>query len=149
HDACDPHSFVVTGNQVRVGVFTDIGSPCEHVIRNFNQCHAAFLESNYDEDLLERGRYPYPLKLRIRGGQGHLSNTQAVELFRQHRPAFMTHLFLSHLSAENNRPKIAEQMFRKLQTKTKIILAPRNRETPVYHISNVEEQRQSQLTLFQ
>src|SRR6185503_6648869 len=51
HDAFDPHSFMVEGNGVKVGIFTDIGKPCENVITHFGQCHAAFLEANYDEDL--------------------------------------------------------------------------------------------------
>ena len=67
HDACDPHSFIVTSASVTVGIFTDIGIPCEHVIRHFRQCHAAFLEANYDEEMLLNGRYPHVLKQRIRG----------------------------------------------------------------------------------
>jgi len=72
HDASDPHSFVVSSNTVNVGIFTDIGSTCEHVTRQFKQCHAAFLESNYDELMLENGHYSINLKRRIRGGRGHL-----------------------------------------------------------------------------
>ena len=49
HDASDPFSFTVACKEIKVGVFTDIGAPCEHVIRHFSQCHAAFLEANYDE----------------------------------------------------------------------------------------------------
>ena len=97
HDASDPYSFIVSCGGVRVGVFTDIGHPCEHVVRNFKECHAAFLEANYDEDMLQNGRYPYHLKKRISGERGHLSNRQALELFKSHRPAFMSHLLLSHL----------------------------------------------------
>ena len=77
HDACDPHNFVVSSNHVNVGIFTDTGSPCKNLIHHFKQCHAAFLESNYDEIMLEQGSYPYALKNRIRGGRGHLSNKQA------------------------------------------------------------------------
>jgi len=54
HDARDPHSFIVSRNGVKVGVFTDLGMPCENVVHYFSQCHAAFLESNYDEDLLDK-----------------------------------------------------------------------------------------------
>src|SRR5690606_34419586 len=75
HDASDPHSFIVSCNGVKVGVFTDIGVVCDHVITHFQQCHAAILEANYDEELLENGNYPYFLKRRIRGGNGHLSNS--------------------------------------------------------------------------
>ena len=65
HDARDPHSFVVSGHGVNVGVFTDIGRACEEVTRQFSSCHAAFLEANFDEALLEAGRYPWFLKNRI------------------------------------------------------------------------------------
>ena len=134
HDACDPHSFLVSSNTVTVGIFTDIGTPCDHVIRNFQQCHAAFLEANYDEYMLNNGRYPYHLKERIRGDKGHLSNKQAMELFLQHRPAFMSHLFLSHLSQDNNRVALVQKLFTPIAGVTKIIVASRQRETPVYHI---------------
>ncbi|MDZ4846356.1 MAG: MBL fold metallo-hydrolase [Chitinophagales bacterium] len=136
HDAADPHSFLVAGNGVQVGVFTDIGRPCEHLIAHFKQCDAAFLESNYDEEMLETGGYPQRLKDRIRGGSGHLSNTQALALFTRHRSAQLTHLFLSHLSANNNCPRLAQDMFNAVAGKTEIILAPRTQETAVYHITN-------------
>ncbi len=135
HDASDPYSFIVSCKGVKVGIFTDIGSPCEHVIKHFKQCHAAFLEANYDEEMLENGSYPYHLKKRIRGEQGHLSNKQALELFQKHRPSFMTHLFLSHLSQNNNDPDLVLNLFNKHAGKTKIILASRYEETNVYHIS--------------
>ncbi len=135
HDACDPYSFIISCGGVKVGVFTDIGIPCEHVIKHFKQCHAAFLETNYDEEMLETGSYPYYLKKRIRSEQGHLSNTQALELFQMHRPSYMSHLFLSHLSQNNNDPDIVLNLFNKHAGKTKIILASRYEETRVYHIS--------------
>jgi phosphoribosyl 1,2-cyclic phosphodiesterase len=134
HDASDPYSFVVSCGEIRVGIFTDIGSPCEQLIRHFKQCHAAFLESNYDEDMLENGRYPYHLKRRIRGGKGHLSNRQALELFQLHRPSFMSHLLLAHLSHENNCPRLVEELFSRHADGTQIIVASRFAETAVYHI---------------
>ncbi len=137
HDACDPHSFVVEGNGVKVGVFTDIGAPCEHVIRHFSECNAAFLESNYDDGMLETGGYPYPLKRRIRSDHGHLSNEQAMTLFAEHGPPFMSHLFLSHLSRENNSPKLVKNLFKRIAGRTEIVVASRERETRVYHIRNV------------
>jgi phosphoribosyl 1,2-cyclic phosphodiesterase len=134
HDACDPQSFVVSCDGVTVGVFTDIGYPCENMKKHFVQCHAAFLESNYDEAMLENGRYPWPLKNRIRGGYGHLSNRQALKFFQENRPHFMSHLFLAHLSRENNSPSLVEELFRKAAGKTKVIIAGRNQETELYRI---------------
>ena len=136
HDAIDPHSFIISFNDIRVGVFTDIGTSCEHLIKHFSQCHAAFLETNYDETLLENGRYPIHLKNRIRGGEGHLSNTQALEIFKQHRPSFMSHLFLSHLSKDNNRPELVKNLFDQHTTGTEIIVASRYEATAVYTIQD-------------
>jgi phosphoribosyl 1,2-cyclic phosphodiesterase len=134
HDAADPHSFVVEGNGVKIGVFTDIGVPCHHVVNHFKQCHAAFLEANYDDAMLERGRYPYHLKSRIRGNDGHLSNAQALDLFTAHKPAYMSHLFLSHLSKDNNSPELARELFAANAGNTQVIVASRYEETAVYHI---------------
>lgn len=133
HDANEPHSFIISCNDVTVGVFTDIGFPCEQVIRYFSLCHAAFLEANYDDDLLENGRYPYHLKNRIRGGSGHLSNKQALELFAGNG-AHMSHLFLSHLSKDNNCPKMVMDLFKQKSMGTEIVLASREKETDLYFI---------------
>ena len=134
HDAHDPHSFLISYQGTNVGVFTDIGAPCEHVIHHFQQCHAAFLEANYDEDMLEMGRYPLVLKRRIRGGKGHLSNQQALELFTTHKPSFMSHVLLSHLSQDNNNPQVLADLFKPHRDNAEVIIASRHRETPVYCI---------------
>jgi phosphoribosyl 1,2-cyclic phosphodiesterase len=134
HDACDPYSFMIMYKGVRVGVFTDIGEPCEQLIRHFRQCHAAFLESNYDEDMLENGGYPYYLKKRIRGGMGHLSNKQALELFLTHKPAYMSHLLLSHLSKNNNCPELVQKLFNGHAGNVQVVVASRYEESAVYNI---------------
>lgn len=134
HDASDPHSFIVSHQGVRVGVFTDIGVVCDDVITHFKQCHAAILEANYDEDLLENGKYPYFLKRRITGGRGHLSNSQALALFTEHRPAYMSHLLLGHLSKHNNCPIRVEELFNAYREEVEIIIASRDQEMPLYKI---------------
>lgn len=138
HDADDPHSFIVEGDGVTIGILTDIGAPCEHVIRYFKKCHAAFLEANYDDDMLENGRYPFYLKQRIRGGKGHLSNSQALDIFNVHRPEYMSHVLLSHLSKNNNDPELVHELFKKHAGKTHVVVASRYEETSVYHIRNIK-----------
>ena len=137
HDASHPHSFSVSGGNIKVGVFTDLGGVCENLIGHFKKCHAAFLESNYDDEMLESGRYPYHLKRRIRGGKGHLSNSQALALFTAHRPAFMSHLFLAHLSKDNNCPELAKALFNSLGTNVHVAVASRYCESALHHISGV------------
>ena len=134
HDAVDPHSFAVEGNGVKVSVITDVGSCCANVVRHFKTSHAAFLETNYDTRMLNEGRYPQMLKDRIRGGHGHISNEEALDLFLSHKPEYMSHLLLSHLSRDNNSPQLAYDLFAKHAGKTNVIVASRDKESFVYHV---------------
>ncbi len=139
HDAADPYSFIIEGNGVKIGVLTDIGKACKQVVHYFKQCHAVFLESNYDEQMLEEGNYPRHLQNRIRGGKGHLSNNEALELFAMHRAPHLSHLLLSHLSQSNNRPELVLDLFRPFADELTIAVASRYQESPVYHILQTTE----------
>lgn len=134
HDASDPHSFMISSGGVNIGVLTDIGNCCKQVTKYFKQCHAAFLEANYCEDMLMSGNYPYILKKRISSDNGHLSNAQALELFTKYRGSQLSHLILSHLSKNNNKPELVDQLFRQQAGATNIIVASRYEETPVFCI---------------
>ncbi len=135
HDAADPVSFVVEHGGVRIGVFTDIGRCCEALIRHFKTCHAVFLEANYCEEMLASGSYPYHLKHRISGGYGHISNNEALALFREHRSPHLSHLLLSHLSGNNNSPERALQTFLPYCEDTEVVVASRFQCSPVFRIS--------------
>ncbi len=152
HDAADPYSFIVEGNETTIGVLTDIGSVCEHVRDYFSRCHAAFLEANYDEEMLQNGAYPFYLKKRISADHGHLSNTQSLDLFTKHKSEQMTHVFLSHLSKDNNCPMLARDLFSKHAGATEVIVASRYQESDVYEISsgfkNTFPKKAAQTSLF-
>lgn len=152
HDAHDPQSFIIKNKDTCVGVFTDIGIPCDHVIKHFKCCHAIFLETNYDTDMLLNGPYPYHLKRRISSHYGHLSNQQALELFCQHKSPYLSHLFLSHLSKENNDPQLVYKLFQSCADGVEIILTSRTGEMPIYQINSLQKNPQSfksvQLSLF-
>ena len=111
HDAAEPCSFRIEHNKINVGVFTDIGEECDNVKHHLNLCQALFLESNYDENMLWAGAYPYHLKARVASAHGHLSNKQAKDLLSENHNPELKVVFLSHLSAENNRPEIALSEF--------------------------------------
>ena len=134
HDAADPYSFMVSGHGVNIGVITDIGHACRDVINCFRQCDAAFLESNYCEDMLANGSYPAVLKKRISGKKGHLSNKQALELFLKHRSPNLQLLLLSHLSENNNTPEKALSVFRQHAGKVKVVVADRHKASEVFTI---------------
>ena len=134
HDAHDPHSFIVSGNDIHIGVITDIGYACKHVIKHFKLCDAVFLESNYCQQMLSDGPYPLHLKNRISSRKGHLSNDQALELFLNHKPQNLQLLILSHLSQNNNRPEIVSKMFLEHAGNVKVVIASRHKETELFNI---------------
>ena len=134
HDAEDPHSFIISSKAVHIGVITDIGYACRHVIKHFKLCDAVFLESNYCEQMLTNGTYPIHLKRRISSRKGHLSNDQALELFLKHKPQNLQLLILSHLSQNNNHPEIVSKMFLNHAAGIKIVVASRHKETELFSI---------------
>jgi phosphoribosyl 1,2-cyclic phosphodiesterase len=138
HDASEPHSFMVSCGDTHVGVFTDLGAVCGELTKHFKLCDAAFLEANYDEQMLNNGSYPYFLKQRICGGRGHLSNREALELFNTHKPAHMSHLLLSHLSKDNNNPQLVKDLFDAHAKGTEVIVASRYEETAVFVVSSTQ-----------
>lgn len=149
HDAADPYSFTISNEGYTVGVITDIGMACENVVKHFKTCHAVFLEANYDVEMLNNGRYPYYLKQRIRGGEGHISNDEALELFQQHKSANLEFLILSHLSQENNSPDLVQNIFNAYEGDTTCIVASRYQETGVFipRVTNVESVKEEQIKL--
>lgn len=147
HDAADPHSFIVASYGVCLGVLTDIGYPCKKVIRYFSQCDAAFLESNYCEKMLENGDYPWHLKQRIRGDEGHLSNDQALDLFKNYRSPSLKTLILSHLSKNNNQPSLVESLFKTHAGSTEIVVASRYEAGKLFMLEG-KKKPASQLSLF-
>lgn len=146
HDAIDPHSFIIRHKETTVGVITDIGIVCKQVVQYFKQCNAVFLESNYDELMLQNGRYPQILKDRISGGKGHISNKEALELFIHHRSPNLSHLLLAHLSKENNSPELVQQLFAPYAGNTTISVASRYEASEVYCITNLNASLNNTIT---
>ncbi len=128
HDAAEPCSFRVVAGGIGVGVMTDIGVACHNVKSQLAQCHAVFLESNYDEEMLRVGPYPLYLKNRVASERGHLSNIQAFELVSGIEESPLNTIFLSHISADNNRPEIAMNLFNPLAPRIRIL--PTSRHAP-------------------
>lgn len=107
HDASDPVGFVFDDGSARLCVMTDLGQATPLVRVKLAQCHAAVLESNHDTDMLMQSARAWPLKTRIAGRSGHLSNDDAAELVRSALSERLHTLFLAHLSEECNTPALA------------------------------------------
>ena len=134
HDAVDPVSFRISIDGKNIGVFTDIGAPCSNVEEHLSLCDAAFLESNYDEEMLWSGPYPYYLKNRVSSDVGHMSNAQAAELVRLMSGSQLKHIFLSHLSEENNRIDFAIDAFNGMKKDINIIPTSRYAASEILEI---------------
>lgn len=107
HDAVDGVAFIVEHDGRRLGILTDLGHPFPTLREAIESVDAAYLECNYDPQMLEQGGYPPHLKQRIRGKGGHLSNAEAAGLLKtcgRKRPDWLA---VAHLSQDNNRPKLA------------------------------------------
>lgn len=131
HDAGEPCSYRVEVEGESIGVMTDIGSVCNNVVEHFQQCSVVFLESNYDEQMLVNGSYPWYLKQRILSDVGHLSNTQAFDLVSTHGNGILKTVFLSHLSGENNTPELAVKAFKSLHKQYQFICTSRSEASEV------------------
>lgn len=139
HDAVEPCSYSIELENKIVSVLTDIGDKCDNVVEAIRKSHILFLESNYDLLMLENGPYPPFLKQRISGGFGHLSNNKAGALLTTHASTNLSHVFLSHLSENNNCPKKAMDIFHDIVSlrndlSIRAIMTDRYKETPLLNI---------------
>jgi len=108
HDAMEPVGYVVETAGAKIGVCTDSGC-VTHLMRDkLKLCDALVLEMNHDPTMLLAGPYPWELKQRIRSRTGHLSNETAAELLTELWHPKLKHVFLAHLSQENNLPQLAK-----------------------------------------
>ncbi len=107
HDAIEPFGFVVETDAERLGIATDLGHVDQELIDRFTNLDFLVIESNYDPTMLEKGRYPRPLKERIKDDNGHLSNEQCRDFLDRVIGIRTSIVILSHLSEENNDPLLA------------------------------------------
>lgn len=109
HDAEDPAGFTISCDGAKVGVATDLGIATGVVKTHLKACDILILEANHDPQMLIDGPYPWPLKQRIRGRSGHLSNDDTALLLEAIQHDRLAHVILAHLSEENNTPDKARQ----------------------------------------
>ena len=109
HDAEDPAGFTIACDGGKVGVATDLGIATGVVKTHLKACDILVLEANHDSQMLIEGPYPWPLKQRIRGRHGHLSNHDTALLLADLQHDRLAHVILAHLSEENNTPEKARQ----------------------------------------
>ncbi|MBR6034241.1 MAG: MBL fold metallo-hydrolase [Clostridia bacterium] len=107
HDAADPCGFNIYNGTSKISIATDLGHVTEGIIKNLENSSCILLESNYEPEVLKFSRYPYILKKRIDGPNGHLSNIDAGNTISRLIPTGLNNVLLGHLSKENNFPELA------------------------------------------
>lgn len=107
HDAADPVCYTVSDGTGKVAVATDMGEYTDYTLSHLEDCGGLLLEANHDINMLQAGSYPYQLKLRILGKEGHLSNDACGRMLRKLVRYKLKNILLGHLSQENNYPELA------------------------------------------
>ena len=109
HDAANPCAFNFIVGDKKISVATDLGHISEETVDRLKGSIFALIESNYDPEILKVSRYPFQLKRRISGPNGHLSNTNCAQLITRLINDDLKQVMLGHLSKENNFPELAYQ----------------------------------------
>lgn len=112
HDAADPVAYRVASGRKKCAVITDLGVYDSYISNALKGMDVVLCESNHDVNMLQVGPYPYYLKQRILSEKGHLSNDSCGELLCEILHDDLKHIFLGHLSQENNYPELAFESVR-------------------------------------
>ncbi len=109
HDAANPCGFSIYNGNNKISIATDLGHVTTSVYDNLKESKFALIEANYSPEVLQMSRYPFLLKQRISGPNGHLSNNSSGELISKLVKDDLKQVMLGHLSKENNFPELAYQ----------------------------------------
>lgn len=112
HDALNPVAYRLEYENQAVAIATDMGTFDDYTIEKLKNLDAVLLEANHDVNMLQVGPYPYPLKQRILGDRGHLSNEMSARLLIEILHDNIKKIFLGHLSKENNYAELAYETVR-------------------------------------
>jgi phosphoribosyl 1,2-cyclic phosphodiesterase len=107
HDAPETIGFHICAGDKKITIVTDLGHICHTAASYVKKANLLVIESNYDEQMLVDGRYPYFLKTRIQSDHGHLGNHQTSLFLAENMNDNISHICLAHLSKNNNTPERA------------------------------------------
>ncbi|MGH8048767.1 MAG: MBL fold metallo-hydrolase [Chthoniobacterales bacterium] len=108
HDAADPVGFLIRNSDATFGLLTDLGHATQLVIERMREADALLIETNYDEELLQRDtRRPWSVKQRITSRHGHLSNRAAADVIASLAEGRVGTVLLGHLSRDCNSAELA------------------------------------------
>ena len=109
HDSADNVGYRIEHEGVVFCIVTDAGEVTPEIKRSIAEANYLVMEANHDVQMLEAGKYPPYLKSRIRSGTGHLSNEECGRALAENLTERLKHVWLCHLSEENNHPELARK----------------------------------------
>jgi phosphoribosyl 1,2-cyclic phosphodiesterase len=112
HDAPETVGFQIGAGKLKITIVTDLGHICPTAASYIREANLLIIESNYDEEMLMDGPYPFFLKRRISSDTGHLGNRQVSGFLAENIHDKLRHICLAHLSKNNNTPDKALQTLR-------------------------------------
>jgi phosphoribosyl 1,2-cyclic phosphodiesterase len=111
HDSSDCVGYFIEAEGVAFCIITDAGHVTDAIRQFVARANYLVLEANHDVDMLNMGPYPAHLKGRIKGEKGHLSNETGARLVAEYATPELRHLWLCHLSEENNHPELVRKTY--------------------------------------
>lgn len=109
HDSSGNVGYCIEADGVVFCIMTDVGHVTDEMQEYVAKANYLVLEANYDVDMLRDGNYPQHLKERIQSPTGHLSNKECGETIANYATSELRHVWLCHLSEENNHPVLAQK----------------------------------------
>lgn len=109
HDSTDNVGYEITFSDTTFCLITDAGLVTDSMAEHIAHATHLVIEANHDVEMLRKGPYPQYLKDRITKGTGHLNNKACGEAIVKYGNPALQHVWLCHLSAENNHPELARK----------------------------------------
>jgi phosphoribosyl 1,2-cyclic phosphodiesterase len=136
HDAVDPVGFCFYAEGIKIGVATDLGYMPDSIKVHLKRVQILLLESNHDLDMLKVGPYPWSVKQRVMGRNGHLSNAVTCDFLESDLDGGVQTLIMGHLSEHNNHPEIvrmgAEHSLLRRGIAPRLVIAEQKKQTEVF-----------------
>lgn len=109
HDSSDNNGYLIRYRDIVFCLITDAGMVTDNMKQHITEANYLVLEANHDTEMLQNGPYPQYLKNRIASDNGHLSNVQCGMALAESASPKLKHVWLAHLSEENNHPELARK----------------------------------------
>ena len=109
HDSSENVGYRIDYDGIVFCLMTDVGHVTDEMKTMIREANYLVIEANYDDEMLEEGPYPRHLKDRIKSGTGHLSNVKCAQAIIENFSSSLRHVWLCHLSEENNHPELARK----------------------------------------